>query len=169
MNRGFTLIELVAALALLAILAASIASRYADLQQEARSVQLQAMADAAGAGARLIHAQAALEGLIEGRQNIDLDGTVVQLHSGYPRGHWNNAVRYMITLDNVRFTNATTVCADTWCGRGNQRNVPGYGSTPGRGAKIWPRGYRWSDRCGVFYINHEDGRDPEVGVDELGC
>ncbi|MEQ3652110.1 MAG: hypothetical protein ABNH33_02185, partial [Glaciecola sp.] len=100
---------------------------------------------------------------------IDIGGQTIRTNSGYPMGNLNLAVKFLVNLDAITFTNPGVVCAVDWCGRGNQTSVAGPVTTSGLLTKIWPKGYEWGDRCGVIYDNPEDGTQPRIIVQTDDC
>ena len=173
-QSGFTLIELVIAVAILSILAGYAVSRFAAIEDEARTATVLSMEGVVRSASALVHAKAVASGMTSGSQTLELDGSrSIPIHSGYSTAHWNNAVRYMLNMDMTSFTGPRNQkCTADWCGKGNQRNVPtdaGTITTSGRAAKVWPRGYAWNDLCGVHYINDQDGTPPTVGVSLSEC
>ncbi len=172
-SAGHTLLELVVVIAILGVLATMAMVRFANLQEEASRAVLLSMEGTVRSASTLVSARARALGQTQGLATIDMgDGRTLRVHSGYARAHWNQTVRYMLNLDATSFSPANQVCVRDWCGRGNQRSVQtdaGLITTPGRAAKVWPRGSRWNDRCGVHFINHEDGRPPEIGISTSGC
>jgi hypothetical protein len=114
-----------------------------------------------------------VQGRTRGPGNVQLDaGRQIPVHSGYPVGHWNNAMRYVLNRDDIGFTSAGVECSRDWCARGNQRQLPidsGTLTTSGRITKIFPQGFSYGDRCGVYYVNHEDGRRPDIGLIVSDC
>ncbi|WP_370980858.1 type II secretion system protein [Agaribacterium sp. ZY112] len=170
-KRGFTLVELLALMLIVATLAAIALPRFADLSSVAQISSLQNMEAAMNTGTMLVSSKATLEGRVLGFDQVTLDdGNVIHLYGGYPRGHWNLAVKYLINLDDVPYSrNRNQPCERQWCGLGNQRFIPGVGSFSGRGAKVWPKGYRWNEQCGVYFINHENGSPPDIGVSFRDC
>jgi MSHA pilin protein MshA len=79
-QRGFTLIELVVVIALLAILAAFAIPRYAGLEREARTAAILGISGSIRSGAALVH------GLYLS-QEVDpvvMEGNVINLTQGYP-------------------------------------------------------------------------------------
>ncbi len=167
--RAFTLIELLVVLIILGVLAAVALPRFIDTRDRALLAKLHGMRGSLVTAVELVHAQAQLQGLTDGVATISVAGANIRLHSGYPQAHWNRAVRYLIRLDTIAWTPGGTVCEAPWCGRGFQRSVAGAPAVAGRGSKVWPEGYEWTDRCGVYYINNEDGTAPLFGVLTADC
>lgn len=163
------MVELVVVILLLAVLAAVLLPRFLDAGNSAMTARLETMAGTLQTGAELVHAQARLEGKLAGLDTITVEGANIQLHGGWPRGHWVRAIRYLVRLDNVSWTPSGQVCQQTWCGRAFQNSVPGAPAFSGRGGKVWPQGYQWSDHCGVYYINNENGTAPLIGVIDADC
>lgn len=168
-THGFTLVELVVVIILLAVLGAVALPRFIDTEDEARQAALETMAATLNTSAALINAQARAQGLDEGAQTLSVTGASIALHSGYPVSHWVNAMRYMTNLDTVTWTPDGIVCQAAWCGRGNQPSIPGAPPAAVIAAKIWPRGYRFEDQCGVYYINDQNGRPPQIGILSADC
>ena len=166
---GFTLVELVVVILLLAVLAAVMLPRFIDAGESAMAARLDAMAGSMRTAADLIHAQAQLENKTVGFDAVVTEGATIRLHSGYPRAHWMRAMRYLVRLDDVVWSPAGQICDRPWCGRGFQTSVPGAPAVSGRGGKIWPEGYTWADQCSVYYINNEDGSAPLIGVLDADC
>jgi hypothetical protein len=34
---------------------------------------------------------------------------------------------------------------------------------------VYSNGYSFNDQCGVYYVNHQDGREPEIGLESVDC
>jgi len=170
-QQGFTLIELVIVIIVLGILAATAIPKFINLSSDARIASLKGMEGAMRSGTNLIYSKAVITNQDDGdKPSANIDGLVIQLHSGYPVGNWINGIRYIVNLDTVYFSSSTAVCDADWCGRGNQKKLKSENAkTTGRLGKIYPRGYSWNDECGVYYVNHEDGRPAEIGLETEDC
>jgi MSHA pilin protein MshA len=79
-QRGFTLIELVVVIALLAILAAFAIPRYAGLEREARSASILGVSGSIRSGAALVHGL----WLSQEINPVIMEGNVINLTQGYP-------------------------------------------------------------------------------------
>lgn len=170
-NQGFTLIELVVVIVILGILAATAAPKFIDITRDARIATLEGMQGAMRSGVKLIYAKAIVTNKTEGSDSITQGDATIALHSGYPVGNWALGIRYIVDLDAVNFSSASAKCNVDWCGRGNQTSIPSgiTTSSPGRIGKVFPNGFSFNDECGVYYINHEDGSEPVIGLETSDC
>ena len=170
-EQGFTLIELVLVIVILGILAVTASPKFIDLTKDAKIATLHGMAGAMRSGSKMIYAKALLQKQTTGAGSLTVGAITITLHSGYPVGNWMAGIRYIVDLDTVSYSNATTACTSQWCGRGNQTSIPSGKTTspPGKIGKLYLSGYRWTDECGVYYINHADGRTPEIGLETDDC
>lgn len=80
MQRGFTLIELVVVIALLAILAAFAIPRYAGLEREARSASILGVSGSIRSGAALVHGL----WLSQSINPVVMEGNTINVTEGYP-------------------------------------------------------------------------------------
>ena len=81
--HGFTLIELVVTISIIAILAAVALPRYISLQTQARAAKMQAIYGGIRSAAMLAHAQAIATGTTAA-PTILMEGTTINQVNGYP-------------------------------------------------------------------------------------
>jgi prepilin-type N-terminal cleavage/methylation domain-containing protein len=168
--RGFTLIEFVIVLLVLGILASIAIPGFVDLQRDARLATLKEIKGALHSTTGIYQPLAAIRGVKTG--NLQINGSNVLFHSGFPEGHWNKTFRYILDLSaNSRNTPAGSRCSQfRLCGVGNRPSIPTVaGTTGGRGVIIWPEGYLISERCFAYYYNRHDGSYPMIGAVDTGC
>ncbi len=166
-HNGFTLIELVVVIVILGILAATAAPRFIDLTTDATIARLEAMAGALRSGTSLVNARAIINNQTTGNDSLTVGDTTIEINSGYPRAILDGFVR---TVDlEIVFTGGE--CDEEWCALGNQNAIPS-GDVTLTGThvgKLFTQGFSYTDECGVYYVNREDGSDPEVGIETADC
>lgn len=85
--QGFTLIELVIAIIVLGILAATVVPKFINIQDDAKAASLHAASGALNSAANLIHYQAQLDGVEKlERSTVKINGEDVKLAYAYPEG-----------------------------------------------------------------------------------
>ncbi|WP_051201784.1 prepilin-type N-terminal cleavage/methylation domain-containing protein [Ferrimonas senticii] len=185
--RGFTLVELVIVLLLIALLAVVASVKYVDLSANARIATLKAVAAAMKGGAEQIRIKTYLPGtekvLLADQSTDSLKvhqvtlpefGTTVTVYNGYVQGHWNKAWTYILDLGKtIEFTQTNQICSkNDLCGVGNQRTAPGFPEPPNnsRGlVLVWLKGMKLNDQCYAYYSNRHDGFAPTIGIVDSGC
>lgn len=172
-NLGFTLIELIVVIVILGIIAVSAAPKFLDLKGDATVSSLQGMEAALTSSTNLVYSKAVIaQQLQAATNNLAVEPTVdIEIYAGFPTAHWGRSVRYLIGLDNQSFSGLNAVCQLEWCGVGNSNNMnlDDPITITGRGAKVYPRGYTFQQRCGVHYINNLDGNPPIIGISTSDC
>ncbi len=85
-NSGFTLLELVASLALLGVAAASATPAMMSLESAAEDAKIDAAIAAVGSGMMMTRARWVVDGSPSpyGYSHVDMEGEKIELHSGWP-------------------------------------------------------------------------------------
>lgn len=170
-QSGFTLIELVIVIVILATLSATALSKFLDLATDARIETIQAMKGALSSTASLVYMKSNIDNVTDGF--VKVNGNDVAVNDGYITGHWNNAWRYALEIGkDISFTQASEGCVlNDICGLGNQTGAPGLPITVnGNGlVLVWLNGMKLSDLCYAYYYNPSDGNEPTSGAIVSGC
>ena len=169
-NKGFTLIELIIVLTLLASVAAVAAPRFIDLQDSAKQAEMQTIKAAIDAAHNMVAIEIQLnQARLNGRQNtFTLDnGQTIRVRGGFADGRWNNTFAHLVDIDNIIQVSTNNCNEDSakWCVRQRGRNwfnSRGYTTlNSGRGFVIFPAGNNVNqDRCYIYHINQNNNAQP---------
>jgi MSHA pilin protein MshA len=171
-SKGFTLIELIVVIVILGIIGVAATAKFQELDRETRIAFLQGVQASMTSASNMVFAQSAINGQLNGADNMPYAGTNISIHSGYPEGHWNNTWRYILITDSRgSYTPAGQRCTGyPMCGVGNRTNIRSVsGTSGGRGVYIWLDGYRINEDCFAYYYNRHDGGAPMIGTVISGC
>lgn len=105
-QAGFTLIELVASIVILGVLAAIALPKFINLRGDANQATIRAMGGALLSSANLVYAKSASKG-VQGQAitNIDINGdgvNDVEVEYGYPSAHRSNGISNVMGGDFAR-------------------------------------------------------------------
>lgn len=181
--KGFTLVELIIVIVLLAIIAITAMPKFVDLSKDAKVASLHSIKGAVDSLVKLVEAKARLEGVANGA--ISIPGSVnMQVRDFSPIAHWNNNFRYILDLPGAPFpfTDVRIRCEQQVCGVGFQSNWPAEDSLMNtqvanlnndkRAVFIWQQGYRLADGCYVYFIEKSLGSANDqvlTGTVDKGC
>jgi MSHA pilin protein MshA len=152
-NAGFTLIELVVTLSVIAILAALALPRYIALQTQARAAKTQAIFGGIRSAAALAHAQVlATNTVTSGSAVISMEGQNVTIVNGYPTAD----LAGIITATQMNTTADQIVISGGGSNAGDLLTINTVGGTAGT--------------CTVTYqASAAANTSPGVGVNTAGC
>ncbi len=152
-TAGFTLIELVVTLSVIAILAALALPRYIALQTQARAAKTQAIFGGIRSAAALAHAQVlATNTVTSGAAVISMEGQNVTIVNGYPTAD----LAGIITATQMNTTADQIVISGGGANAGDLLTINTVGGTAGT--------------CTVTYqASAAPNTSPGVGVNTAGC
>ncbi|MFQ6372653.1 prepilin-type N-terminal cleavage/methylation domain-containing protein [Shewanella sp. YIC-542] len=180
-SKGFTLVELVLVLALLAIVAAVALPKFVSLRQEAQVAKVQSLSGSLSASLALVKAQVAIRGA---GTTVQVNGADVVLTGNMPAAS-ADSLRALLQLEVpsswTRNWQTQPCQGSDFCILGNMFvGKNGYVAVPGhplqgnggidRAAYLWPRGYTLqSQGCYMYYINEVTTNTTYSGAITSGC
>jgi len=184
-SKGFTLIELVMVILLLAVISVTAVTRFVAIQDDAKKARMQTMLATLKSSQSLIATKIILnpEQLNNNKNRYTLpSGERIRVRGGLADGRWNNTFIHLVDFENTAQINNNN-CTDSnlqWCVRHKGQawfNNRGYANLgTGRGFVIFPFGNNVNrDRCYVYYINQNNSATPTsispsiTGIDLSEC
>ncbi|ORT49440.1 hypothetical protein ST37_13640 [Vibrio sp. qd031] len=168
-DGGFTLIEMVAVVVLLGILAAIALPNFINLRQDARQVMLNTAVAATKNASEFVFLKGQLQGISNGK--VDIGGEEVLVVEGYMQGRGADAFLKVVELSGITTgLDWDELCPTSFCTHGNEQSMPDVpGANGGRGVYVWPIATTVADSCYLYYYNREDGSPPLIGKIASGC
>ncbi|WP_255494611.1 type II secretion system protein [Agarivorans sp. Alg241-V36] len=171
-RAGFTLIELVLVIVILAVLSVVALPKFISLRLDSKAATLEAVGGAMREGLHLVYSEAALQNQISGNGEIDYLGVQLPVYQGYPAVDGGNSfqqlnqqVQAWLDIDSVALP---TIIA-------NNDAAPFFVDKSTALNRIY---IFFSDdladksvsfNCHVLYTNQENGNGPSVTVKTTDC
>jgi len=184
-NKGFTVIELVVVIVLLAILTVVALPKFINLQDDANQAVMESMEAAIKSADTLIALKIRLtpEALNTAKNRFTLDsGQNIRVRGMLADGRWNNTFVHLVDIKGIGQISSNNCTDDSleWCVRQRGANWflnRGYSTLgTGRGFVIFPLGNNVNqDRCYIYLLNQNDNAIPTtvqpsiIGIDLSEC
>ena len=169
-NKGFTVIELVVVIVLLAILTVIALPKFIDLQDDANEAVMSSMKAAIKSADSLVALKIRLtpEALNTNKNRFTLDnGQNIRVRGMLADGRWNNTFVHLVDINGLAQISSNNCTDDSveWCVRQRGANWflnRGYSTLgTGRGFVIFPLGNNVNqDRCYIYLLNQNDSATP---------
>lgn len=147
-RSGFTLIELVAVLLILAIVSALALPRFLNAGAEARLTKAEALNGSVRAATQVVRAAALAKGRTEagpgGMSHVDVDGATIQTNHGYPEA----SAAGILLAANISAKDEVTII--------------GGGAHPGSSITIRIDGAPDPTRCQIVYTSPNHAASPTI-------
>ena len=173
-EKGFTLIELIAVIVLLGVLASTVAPKFINLTEAATLAHMQTMVGALKSAETIVSMKIQVRpDNLNTRQNIYTlsTGQNIRVRGKKPDGRWNNTFTHLVEFSDIIQINSNTCSEDDakWCVRQRGQgwfNNRGYASLrSGRGFIIFPSGNNLNrDECYVYYLNQNNTAVPSIAL-----
>ncbi len=175
-QRGFTLLELTATIAILGVLSGSALSKYSALGSETRIAVLNGVKAALSTATTLTHLQASLQNKLNHKiQTIDYSGHSVAVQDGFPMANWSHSIYPIMDMNaSVKNSHTGEICTGfDFCASGNMDinnpHLPRLNLSPGKLVTIWMQGDQLSDHCFAYFHKPKNGNMPSSAVVSSGC
>lgn len=145
-ENGFTLIELVTVISLLAILVTVALPKFIDVSGDARMAKLESLEGTLRSATTLVHSVAVVRGKhTSASETISIDGVDIAIRYGYPIGSADSLGKFLVTSPYA-FKTEGSVVTGSW--------IFWEGSSDSEHA--------WGTQCYVQYYQAKDANTPPI-------